>query len=90
MGLRFQRRIRLFPGPRINLSKSGASLSLGVTGARFTIGKTPRVTVGIPGSGLSYTQVLKEGRGGLCLPRQRRQRLLGLAVHRARRAVAHW
>jgi Protein of unknown function (DUF4236) len=55
MGLRFQRRVRLFPGVRLNFSRSGVSTSIGVRGATMTFG--PRGTyanVGLPGSGLSY------------------------------------
>jgi hypothetical protein len=55
VGFRFQRRVST-PFGRINLSKSGVSLTEGVRGAHITIGRTPRVTVGLPGSGLSYTQ----------------------------------
>jgi hypothetical protein len=62
VGFRFQKRISLGPFARINLSKSGASLSVGERGAHLTLGKTPRVTVGLPGSGLSYTQTLPRGR----------------------------
>ena len=69
MGFRFQRRIGIVPGIRLNLSKSGASVSVGERGAHVTIGRTPRVTVGLPGSGLSYTSTLPRGRsrsaGGL-------------------------
>jgi hypothetical protein len=56
MALRFQRRIRIFPGVYINLSKSGVSASVGGKGATVNIGSTGRkmVTVGIPGTGLSY------------------------------------
>jgi uncharacterized protein DUF4236 len=56
MGLRFFRRQQLFPGFRLNVSKSGPSLSLGVRGAHVTVG--PRGitrTVGVPGSGVFYT-----------------------------------
>jgi hypothetical protein len=57
MGFRFQRRIRIGPGFRINLSKSGVSTSLGTKGAWFTVGpRGTRTTAGIPGTGLSYTQ----------------------------------
>jgi hypothetical protein len=48
----------VLPGLRVNLSKSGASLSVGVRGAHLTLGKRSRVTVGLPGSGLSWTQSL--------------------------------
>jgi hypothetical protein len=55
--LRFRRSIKIIPGVRLNLSKSGGSVSLGVRGAHYTIGaKGARTTVGIPGSGLSWTQ----------------------------------
>jgi len=57
MGFRFQRRFRILPGLRINLSKSGVSASVGTRGAWFTVGpRGTRTTVGIPGTGLSYTQ----------------------------------
>ena len=58
MGLRFQRRFQLLPGLRLNVSKSGASVSLGPRGAHLTLGRHSRVTVGLPGSGMSYTQAL--------------------------------
>ena len=60
MAFRFQKRIA-FPGGRVNISKSGASVSFGVRGAHITIGKTPRVTIGAPGTGLSWTQPLPTG-----------------------------
>jgi hypothetical protein len=55
--LRFRRSFRLFPGMRINLSKSGVSTSIGRRGRWFTIGpRGTRETIGIPGTGLSYTE----------------------------------
>ena len=55
MGLRFQRRIRLFKGVTLNLSKTGASVSLGGRGARVNFrGDKVTGTVGIPGTGISY------------------------------------
>ena len=56
MGLRFQRRIKIFPGVYINLSKSGISASVGGKGATINMGSTGRrmVTLGVPGTGLSY------------------------------------
>jgi hypothetical protein len=60
MGFRFSRRIKILPGVTVNLSRSGVSTSLGVKGAHVTIGHGQvRETVGIPGSGLSYTHVDK-------------------------------
>jgi len=59
MGFRFRRRIRLAPGININLGLGGASLSLGGPGATVNIGRKGVLgTVGIPGSGLSYSEQL--------------------------------
>jgi Protein of unknown function (DUF4236) len=56
MGFRFSRRIRILPGLRLNLSKSGVSTSIGGRGAWLTFGKRgTRATVGLPGTGLSYS-----------------------------------
>jgi hypothetical protein len=56
MGFRFRRSIRVVPGLRINLSKSGPSLSVGGRGATVNINERgARTTVGLPGSGLSYS-----------------------------------
>lgn len=57
MGYRLWRRVQIIPGVRMNLSKSGASLSFGVRGAHYTVGpRGRRVTLGLPGTGLYYTQ----------------------------------
>lgn len=62
MGFRFHRRIKLFSGVRLNLSRSGISTSIGTRGAWFTFGKRgTRATVGLPGTGLSYTHVTPRG-----------------------------
>jgi hypothetical protein len=37
-GFRFRRRLRLFPGVRLNFSKSGVSTSIGRRGSWFTVG----------------------------------------------------
>ena len=55
MGFRFRRSVRVFPGIRINLSKSGASLSAGARGAHINIGTNGvHETISVPGTGLSY------------------------------------
>lgn len=60
MGFRFWRRIKIFPGVWLNISKSGISFSFGVPGAKYTVGrKGHRATVGLPGTGLSYTKYSK-------------------------------
>ena len=58
MGLRFQRRIKVLPGVRINLSKSGVGFSVGGRGAH--IGITARgqryTSIGMPGTGVSWRE----------------------------------
>lgn len=54
-GLRFQKRISILPGVKINLSKGGVSTSVGGHGASVNLGaKRQTVNLGIPGTGLSY------------------------------------
>jgi len=61
MVLRFYRRVSLIPGLRVNLSRSGASLSIGHRGLWYTIGHhRRRVTVGLPGTGLYWTEKIPE------------------------------
>jgi hypothetical protein len=72
MGFRFFRRIKIIPGVTLNVSKSGVSTSLGVKGAHVTLGNgKERATVGIPGTGMSYTEVTSAKRssstGGLII-----------------------
>lgn len=57
MGFRFRKSIKLAPGVRLNVTKKGiSSVSVGKRGATVNIGKKgTRGTVGIPGSGLSYS-----------------------------------
>ena len=63
MGLRFHKSLQILPGIRLNISKSGPSISVGGAGASFNIGpKGERGTVGLPGSGLSYSETAS-GRG---------------------------
>lgn len=70
MPLRFRRSIRILPGLRLNLGKRGVSTSFGIRGMHVTLGHGKvRETVGLPGTGLSYTttqgthQTHEEGRG---------------------------
>ncbi len=65
MGWRFSRRIRLLPGVRMNISKSGISWSFGPSGASISFGKRGTHTnLGIPGTGISYRQRIDEGQVG--------------------------
>lgn len=62
MGWRFRKSVRILPGVRLNISKSGISTSLGVPGATLNLGRGKRtLTTGIPGTGLSHSQSLMGG-----------------------------
>ena len=68
MGFRFQKRLSILPGVRINLSKGGLSTSLGPRGADINIGREGVTTsAGIPGTGLSYRSKLGHKGAGLGL-----------------------
>ena len=56
MGFRFRKIISVVPGVKVNLSKSGASTSIGGHGATVNVGTSGRktVTLGVPGTGMSY------------------------------------
>ena len=55
---RFRRSFKLLPGIRWNIGKKSTSVSLGGRGFHYTIGSSgTRTTVGLPGTGLSYTSV---------------------------------
>jgi hypothetical protein len=66
MSFRFRRRINLLPGVRLNLAAQpqqvGVSASVGRRGFWFTAGpRGTRETVGIPGTGISYTEQQSSG-----------------------------
>lgn len=53
MGWRFRKRIKLFSGFYINISKSGLGVNIGPKGANVSVGsKGTYVNTGIPGTGL--------------------------------------
>ena len=56
MGLRFRKSITLCKGVRLNVGKTGVSISSGIPGFRRTIHSSGRVTtsIGIPGTGIYY------------------------------------
>jgi hypothetical protein len=57
MGLRFRKVLKIAPGLWINLSKSGGSLSIGGKGGTINLGRDGvRGTLGVPGTGLSYSE----------------------------------
>ena len=81
-GLRFQKRLRMLPGLRANLSKSGISASLGPRGANVNVGRDGISTnAGIPGTGLSYRQKISP---------KNRSAWIGVAALLAGLAYAGW
>lgn len=58
MGLRFRKSIKIAPGVKINLNKKSTSVTFGGKGVHYTASSTGKETasVGIPGTGISYTQ----------------------------------
>lgn len=58
MGLRFRKNIKILPGVKLNLGKKSAGVSVGTTGARYSVNSSGRKTstVGVPGTGLSYSK----------------------------------
>lgn len=82
MGFRFQRSIKLFPGLKINLSKSGIGWSAGVRGAHTGVDAKGRryTSVGIPGTGLSWRETQHSGHRPARKSGAMRGFLLGLIV----------
>ncbi len=57
MGLRFRKSIKIAPGLKINISKSGISATIGGRGSSVNIGnKGTYLNLGIPGMGISYRE----------------------------------
>lgn len=56
MGMRFRRSIKLGPGVRFNLSKTGIGISAGLKGARYSVHSSGRQTTAarLPGTGVYY------------------------------------
>lgn len=57
MGFRYRKSLKIAPGLKVNIGKNGfTSVSIGKKGASVNINKKgTRSTIGIPGSGLSYS-----------------------------------
>ena len=64
MGFRFHKSIKIAPGIRLNLNKKSTSVSIGGKGARYTVSSNGRktATVGLPGTGLSYSVTKPSGK----------------------------
>ena len=60
MAIRFRKTKKILPGVKLNLSKSGVSVTAGVKGASINIGKNGVYrNLGIPGTGISKRDKLK-------------------------------
>lgn len=63
MAFRFQKRIKIAPGLRLNISHKSVGLTGGVPGASVSAGKKGvHSNVGIPGTGLSHRHRLDGGK----------------------------
>ncbi|MCD8190713.1 MAG: DUF4236 domain-containing protein [Clostridiales bacterium] len=64
MGMRFRKSVKIGKGSRVNFGKRGVSVSFGGRGLRHTVSTSGRRTtsVGIPGTGLSYTSTSGGGK----------------------------
>lgn len=83
MGFRFRKRIKLIPGVYINVGKNGiSSASIGKRGASLNIGgKGTRATIGIPGTGLSWTKKLSGGSSNSFSDSDMPSNFYGLVIH---------
>ena len=62
MAIRFRKSLKIAPGLRLNISKTGVSASIGRKGATVNVSKRgTRVTAGLPGTGLSASHLFKAG-----------------------------
>lgn len=69
MGLRLRKSIKLVPSLKLNLSKSGMSLTAGRRGACVNFSsRGTRATVGMPGTGISYSAKLGGTKAGAAAP----------------------
>ena len=68
MGFRFRRSIKIAPGIRMNVSSRGISTSIGPRGATVNLrGDKVRTTVGVPGTGLTYSEQTRSKGNGVVL-----------------------
>jgi hypothetical protein len=66
MGFGFRKSIKILPGVRVNVSRSGVSTSIGGRGASVNIGKRGTyLNAGVPGTGLSYRERMDGGSGSI-------------------------
>ena len=62
MALRFNKRIKIAPGVKLNLGLGGVSTTVGARGASINVGKKgAHANIGIPGTGLSSRTKISGG-----------------------------
>ncbi|MBV8037360.1 DUF4236 domain-containing protein [Roseateles sp.] len=67
MGFRYRQRVKLLPGVHVNVTAKGvSSVSIGGRSATVNVGKGMRIvgTAGLPGTGISYRQLLRPASSG--------------------------
>ena len=65
MGFCFRRTFKIAPGVKLNLSKSGVSTSIGGRGLTVNLKDSQtKTTVGVPGTGLSYSTTTRTSISG--------------------------
>ena len=90
MGLRLRKSIKLMPGLKLNLSKSGMSLTAGRRGACVNFSsRGTRATVGMPGTGISYSAKLGGTRARAAAPQPVMEATPRLKKHAERRGTKH-
>ena len=86
MSIRFQKRLTLFPGVRVNFSLRGLSLTVGPKGANVNVGSAGTfLNLGIPGTGLAARSKLS---GSVMSRRTRNLREVGMQQVEQQSAVS--
>jgi len=79
--VRFRKSLKIMPGVRVNLSKSGVSTSFGGRGATVNVSKRGvRSTLSVPGTGLSWSSMSGWAEGKQSLPADEIEHLRRAAV----------
>lgn len=81
MWLRFRKSIKIAPGVKLNINKKSCSVTVGKRGAHYTINSKGKHTasVGIPGTGLSYTHTSSGSKKNLSNKKLKEERQQELA-----------
>ncbi|WP_415482592.1 DUF4236 domain-containing protein [Bacillus velezensis] len=64
MGFKFRKSVKIAPGVKLNINSKSVGISAGVKGARISTNTKGRTTttVGIPGTGISYSNTVNSKR----------------------------